>query len=69
VYQQLEEMKERANRQIAAGQLERGGKGYGQYMFSAKIVKTVLKSRFYAISSDFNDFTRFQPDFTHFRVL
>jgi hypothetical protein len=54
VYQQLEEMKERANRQIATGQLERGGKGYGQYMFFAKIVKTVLKSCFYAISPDFN---------------
>jgi len=58
-------MKKHANRNsqwpnnpIAAGQLERG-KGYGQYLFSAKIVKTVLKSLFYTISPDFNDFTRF----------
>jgi hypothetical protein len=32
-------------------------------------VKSVVKSRFYAISPDFNDFTRFWPDFTYFRVL
>jgi hypothetical protein len=58
-------MKKHANRNsqwpnnpIAAGQLERG-KGYGQYLFSAKIVKTVLKSVFYTISPDFNDFTQF----------
>jgi len=41
---------------IVAGQLERG-KGYGQYILSAKIVKTVLKSRFHpilTISPNFN---------------
>jgi hypothetical protein len=31
-----------------------------------KITKSVLKSRFCVISSDFCDFTWFQPDFTHF---
>jgi hypothetical protein len=34
-----------------------------------KIAKSVLKSRFCAISSDFCNFTWFQPDFTHFRFF
>jgi len=41
----------------------------GRFCFRAlfiKIVKSVLKSRFCAISSDFCDFTWFQPDFIHF---
>jgi hypothetical protein len=38
-------------------------------MHIGEIVQSVMKSRFYAISSDFNDFTRFQPDFTHFRFF
>ena len=38
-------------------------------MYFVEIVKTVLKSLFFAISPDFNDFTRFQPDFNHFRFF
>ena len=34
--------------------------------YFVKIAKSVMKSRFCAISFDFCDFTRFQPDFTHF---
>jgi hypothetical protein len=30
-------------------------------MHIGEIVQSVMKSRFYAISSDFNDFTRFHP--------
>jgi hypothetical protein len=63
VYQKLKERWKNTqitivNGPIVAGQLERG-KGYGQYILSAKIVKTVLKSRFYTISPNFNNFTRF----------
>jgi len=38
------------------------------YVF-VEIVKLVLKSRFFVISSDFTDFTRFQPDFINFQVF
>jgi hypothetical protein len=38
-------------------------------MYFVEIVKTVLKSFFFAILPDFNDFTRFQPDFNHFRFF
>jgi hypothetical protein len=37
-----------------------------QCMTFGEIVKSVLKSWFFTISPDFNDFTRFQPDFTNF---
>jgi hypothetical protein len=40
-----------------------------QCMTFGEIAKSVLKSRFFAISPDVNDFTRFQPDFTHFRFF
>jgi len=51
---------------IGAGQLEQGGDILLQCMRSVKIVKSTLKSWVFAISPDFNDFTRFQPDFTYF---
>ena len=54
---------------IGAWQLDHGGDILFQCMHFVTIVKSVLKSRFCAISSDFNDFTRFQPDFTHFRFF
>ena len=34
-----------------------------------EIVKSAVKSRFFAILSDFTDFTQFQPDFINFRVF
>jgi hypothetical protein len=34
-----------------------------------EIVKSIVKSWFFAISSNFTDFTRFQPDFINFRVF
>jgi hypothetical protein len=46
-----------------------GGDILLQCMRSIKIVKSTLKSWFFAISPDFNDFTRFQPDFTYFRFF
>jgi hypothetical protein len=56
-------VQEKSNRRLTAGH-------EGGYFVSAphfgKIAKSVLKSRFCAISSDFYDFTRFQPDFIHF---
>jgi len=51
---------------IGAGQLEHRGNILLQCMHFVKIVKSALKSRFFAISPNFNDFTRFQLDFTHF---
>ena len=50
---------------IGAWQLDHGGNFVSAHHFGT-ITKSVLKSRFCAISSDFCDFTRFQPDFTHF---
>ena len=56
--------------QPGAGQLEHEGGGILlQCMHFVKMVKSVLKSRFFTISPDFNDFTQFQPDFTHFRFF
>jgi len=49
--------------------LERGDKGYRQYMFSAKIVKTVLKSCFYMISPDFNLISPIFEFFERFSTL
>jgi hypothetical protein len=51
---------------IGAGQLEHGGNNFLQFMRFGEIAKSVLKSQFFAISPDFNDFTLFQPDFIHF---
>jgi hypothetical protein len=51
---------------ISAWQLDHRGDILFQCMHFVTIVKSVLKSRFCAISFDFNDFTRFQLDFTHF---
>ena len=42
---------------IDAGQLEHGGKHLLQFMRFGEIVQSVLKSQFFAISLDFNDFT------------
>jgi len=50
---------------IGAWQLDQGGNFISAHHFGT-IAKSVLKSRFCAISSNFCDFTRFQPDFTHF---
>ena len=41
---------------IDAGQLEHGGKHLLQFMRFGEIVQSVLKSQFFAISLDFNDF-------------
>ena len=38
------------------------------FLFCDRRVKSGVKSRFCTISPDFNDFTRFWPDFTYFRV-
>ena len=43
--------------------------GLRQYMFFDEIIKMVLKSCFYAISSDFNDFTWFQSNFIYFWIF
>jgi hypothetical protein len=51
---------------IGTKQLEHGGNILLQCMHFGEIAKSVLKSRFFMISPDFNDFTRFQPDFTNF---
>jgi len=56
------------NNPIGIWQLSRRGDFVSGPHF-VKIAKSVLKSRFCAISSDFCDFTRFQPDFTHFRFF
>jgi hypothetical protein len=52
-----------ANRRVTRGR-------YTEFCSPAgKLVQSVVKSRFYAISPDFNDFNCFLPDFTHFRFL
>ena len=59
-------VQEKSNRRLIAG--HEGGNFVSAPHFG-KIAKLVLKSLFCAISSDFYDFTRFQPDFTHFRFF
>ena len=53
---------------IGAWQLDQGGNFVSAHHFGT-IAKSVLKSRFCAISSDFCDFTPIQPDFTHFQFF
>jgi hypothetical protein len=56
-------VQETSNRRLTAGH-ERGN--FVSAPHFGTIAKSVLKSQFCAISSDFCDFTRFQPDFTNF---
>ena len=54
---------------IGIWQLDMRGGDFVSGPHFVKIAKSVLESRFCAISSDFCDFTRFQPDFTPFRFF
>ena len=53
-----------SNRRLTGGHWGGGNFQCSNYI---EIVQSVLISQFCVISSDFYDFTRFQPDFTHFR--
>jgi hypothetical protein len=57
------------HRPILAWHVELEGTVAQHFLFWYKRVKSGVKSRFCAISPDFNDFTWFWPDFTYFRVL